>query len=369
MKKLIPLILVVSIVTGLCGVSYATDITQTYTDVPASHWAYDSIESCNTKGLIQGIGNNLFDPEAPLTRAHVVQLCYNAYYTKLSSRNLSTQSVNLADVPDWAWYSTAVNWAVGHGVSDISASDNYFRPEAPADRKFTALVLLRMVSRLGANPIGTIPQQTFPDVAELFDEYEFECAIEYVSAIHTFQMLGIINGFPDGTYRPHDFLTRAQAAKFFDELTNLDGMQVGPPPRPARPPSPTPTLPPNLPVFHGPDVWWTNATYQELLDYAATFEGITMHVEVNSNQVIIYIGAQWPVMHYDMMVFSNAGAWSTKYWYNRDSNTHYVFYDNFRLINFGYAQRSIETTAWQYDYGKDREPWISTSPDAKFPWE
>ena len=106
MKKILSLFLAAIIILGLAGAASAAG--PTYTDVPATHWAYPAIESCSTKGLIQGIGNNRFDPEGSLTRAHVAQLCYNAYYAKLPT----TANANLTDVSSSAYYSAAVNWLV-----------------------------------------------------------------------------------------------------------------------------------------------------------------------------------------------------------------------------------------------------------------
>ena len=44
----------------------------------------------------------------------------------------------------------------------------------------------------------------------------------YEKAVDALSDAGIINGYPDGTFRPHDNLTRAQAAKIIYELISRE---------------------------------------------------------------------------------------------------------------------------------------------------
>lgn len=45
-------------------------------------------------------------------------------------------------------------------------------------------------------------------------------------SIEVLQRAGIIGGFPDGTYKPNNPLTRAQAAAIFDRTTDIDGLET-----------------------------------------------------------------------------------------------------------------------------------------------
>jgi len=42
--------------------------------------------------------------------------------------------------------------------------------------------------------------------------------------IYSLQRAGIISGFPDGTFRPDEALTRAQWAKLIDLFTDIEGL-------------------------------------------------------------------------------------------------------------------------------------------------
>jgi uncharacterized protein YkwD len=74
--------------------------------------------------------------------------------------------------------------------------DGSFRPEAPVTRaEFAKIVVVEFSS----------PSETVPSFADVCVDY---WASSYISRA---QIQGWINGFPDGSFRPQDSLTRAQA--------------------------------------------------------------------------------------------------------------------------------------------------------------
>lgn len=44
-------------------------LRQYYTDVPPDKWYYGEIERGTFYGLLKGVGNNLYSPDRPMTRA------------------------------------------------------------------------------------------------------------------------------------------------------------------------------------------------------------------------------------------------------------------------------------------------------------
>ncbi|MFV0484688.1 MAG: S-layer homology domain-containing protein [Candidatus Saccharimonadales bacterium] len=245
MKRLLVLLLTLSMVIGISVPAFAANASG-YTDVPDTHWAADSIKACTTKKIMQGIGNNQFAPESTLTRAQVAQICYNAYQNQLPSTTAKT----IVDAPKGEWYHDAVYWMVANDIINGTAKDDgiYCYPNATADRKYVALVLYRLANKLGA----TLPQVNeaivFPDIGELGTEYQ--------KAIGALQQAGVISGFPDGTYRPNDSLTRAQAAKLFDIYTNIEGLGLTAIGDPAVVPTP------------GSEDFLSNKICQEVREYA-----------------------------------------------------------------------------------------------------
>lgn len=47
---------------------------QVFSDVPASHWAAKYINYCNTKGIINGLGNGTFAPNSPVTAIQLAKM-------------------------------------------------------------------------------------------------------------------------------------------------------------------------------------------------------------------------------------------------------------------------------------------------------
>lgn len=233
-RRLATITIAVLVLVGLTLGAYAA-VTSSYTDVSESHWASSSIESCTSKGLMQGTGDDKFEPEATLTRAQVAQVCYNAYKDRLSG----TIDKTLADVPKDSWYYDAVYWMTTNGIINGTTKDdgktyNYY-PNAIADRKYVALALYRLANKLEVTLPETEKAIVFPDIGELGNEYQ--------KAINALQRAGIISGYTDGTFKPDESLTRAQAAKLFDLFTNIEKLKPTETP-PTTDPTPPTTTPP-----------------------------------------------------------------------------------------------------------------------------
>ena len=77
---------------------------ETFTDVPASHWAFDAISTAASFGWVNGVGNGQFAPNQHITRAQAAVLL-----NRLLGRCMAGQSYENArqypDVPQthWAW--------------------------------------------------------------------------------------------------------------------------------------------------------------------------------------------------------------------------------------------------------------------------
>ena len=255
MKKILSVILAGLMLMSLSATALAAS-TQSYSDVPTSHWAFSNIESCRAKGLMQGTGSRLFDPEARLNRAQVAQICYNAYKTQLTNSNGET----LADVPSNVWYYAAINWMTANDLVSGTVVDGsaYYYPTEAADRGHVALALYRLADSMGVTLPKTMPEDNFPDIAGLQPEYQ--------TAISALQQAGVISGFPDGFYRPNEPLTRGQAAKLMDTYSNIPGLAslAAPiPPEPEPAPAPAPTQDPDF---------FTEKTFDVLYDYAVSLD-------------------------------------------------------------------------------------------------
>ncbi len=116
------------------------DAGSDFTDVPESHWAYKYICDAAASGLFRGTGENLFSPEAPMTRAMFVTVLHR-YADSPTPKHENT----FTDVPADEWYTDAVTWAAENGVVN-GMGDNLFMPHRYITRGEITAVLYRYAS-------------------------------------------------------------------------------------------------------------------------------------------------------------------------------------------------------------------------------
>ena len=72
-KKILNVILTLTLCAGLSAPALAA---RTFTDVPATYWAYDAIQYVVDEGLFQGTSATTFEPGISMTRAMLIQVLY-----------------------------------------------------------------------------------------------------------------------------------------------------------------------------------------------------------------------------------------------------------------------------------------------------
>lgn len=90
------------------AVSY-TDLS--FTDLGKAPWARDSIEALAARGVVQGSGNGLFNPDAQVTRAEFLQMLMSSL-DKIGEAAEAPYS----DVRKEDWYADAVTSAKNLGI-------------------------------------------------------------------------------------------------------------------------------------------------------------------------------------------------------------------------------------------------------------
>lgn len=74
----------------------------TFSDVPSSHWAKESIETCGSLGYVEGYGDGTFRPNANITRAEIVTMV-NRVLGRVPSSQMLTQAGGFGDVAKSHW--------------------------------------------------------------------------------------------------------------------------------------------------------------------------------------------------------------------------------------------------------------------------
>ena len=164
-----------------------------FRDVPTDAYYYEAVKWAQKKGITGGIGDGLFGPNQPCTRAQIVTFLWRA----AGSPEPKAMS-SFADVSTDAYYAKAVAWAVENGIT-TGTGDGKFSPDATCTRAQSVTFLFRAIGKLVDS------KAEFSDV--LTDSY-------YANAVAWAVENGITNGIGDGLFGPDNSCTRAQIVTF-----------------------------------------------------------------------------------------------------------------------------------------------------------
>ena len=121
----------------LCTAAAVPASAAGFQDVPAGHWAEESIQRCVELGFFQGESATRFGVGEGITRAaFAVVLCrFFGWETAVPAQT------PFEDVAPDAWYAGAVKAAYDHGA--ITDQSPTFRPEETLTREELAVMLVR----------------------------------------------------------------------------------------------------------------------------------------------------------------------------------------------------------------------------------
>ncbi len=178
-----------------------------FVDVPASHWADTSIRNMAGLGLITGVGGGQYDPTSPLTRGSMVTILH-----RLSQGGTDFVS-SFYDVPQDAYYSDGVAWAVRAGVVK-GVSHNQFAPDDAITREQLAVMMARFAQFIGQDTKSDpTALETFADSAST-SSWARDAMAWCVEK-------GILQGKGGGALDPTAQVSRAEMAVMLNRFIDL----------------------------------------------------------------------------------------------------------------------------------------------------
>ncbi len=174
----------------------AEKVNVTFGDLDENHWAYEPVAYLAEKGILNGMGDGSFAPDSAVTREQFVKIIVEAFNVEGVTTNAFT------DVEKGRWSEKYILAAFENGIAG-GMGNGIFAPEKPVTRQDAAVMLKRVCDKYGIELTNT--EKAFSD-----DDKIASYAKDSVKALSG---AGVINGFEDGTFRPENTLTRAQAAK------------------------------------------------------------------------------------------------------------------------------------------------------------
>ncbi len=165
-----------------------------FKDITIKDWYYESVSSAIHQRLFNGMGNYEFAPNNTMTRAMAVQVLANISGVNLN--NYTTQT-KYTDVKPTAWYARAIAWSTENNIVS-GIGQNLFAPDDAVTREQICLILY---NHAGATSDQNIPFTDAANVSSWAKSAVAYCAKEK-----------IINGYPNGSFRPKASITRAEMA-------------------------------------------------------------------------------------------------------------------------------------------------------------
>ncbi|MBR5239793.1 MAG: S-layer homology domain-containing protein [Clostridia bacterium] len=214
---------------GLWQTVYVTPLEDAYTKLVAmvpldkfddmvGHWANYDVEYMANEGLVSGVAEGVFSPEAQITRAE---------YITILDRAMGYETVvgeSYADVDASEWYAPYIATAKANGLLNGLPTEDGFKPEQPITRQEMALFTYNAIKQIGKNDewLSDLPNgwENFTDTDSVSDWATD--ALKYL--IQT----GIIKGTSDTTVSALENATRAQGAVILKRFMQMF-VWAGPP--------------------------------------------------------------------------------------------------------------------------------------------
>ena len=176
--------------------SHATvDVSDIFIDVAPNAWYKDAVQYAYAGGLMTGVSDTEFAPEATTTRAMIVSILARLEGVE------SAQAAGFADVDDNDWYATAVNWAASVGVVN-GYEDNTFQPNTAITREQLAAILMNYAAYKGEDVSNRADLTSYTDQPSTWAKETMSWAVAE----------GLITGVTADTLQPQGAATRAQVA-------------------------------------------------------------------------------------------------------------------------------------------------------------
>ena len=151
---------------------------------------------------IVGYPDGNVKPGGNITRAEVATIFFRLLTEDVRTAN-STQANSLSDVSRGQWFNHAISTLSSMGIVKGNP-DGTFDPDAPITRAEFAAIAARFDDK------NTNTTSNFSDIASHWAKDEIGVAANK----------GWINGYPDSTFRPDQYITRAEAMTLVNRVLN-----------------------------------------------------------------------------------------------------------------------------------------------------
>ncbi|MDQ0274979.1 hypothetical protein J2S72_001003 [Peptoniphilus koenoeneniae] len=209
-SKILSILLSVIVLLSAFPVSTFADNTKNsseFTDVSKKHWAEKGISNLVKKGILKGYGDNRFLPDNKIKRSEFVSILNESFGFHKKA------NVKFNDVEVGSWYYEGISIAVGENY--ISGyPDGSFRPNANITRAETAMLLYKIFTNENSEELNNKEEENKVDLKEDVPSWAKD-AIKFVIS------KGYMKGYPDGTFKVNNSITRAEVCSIINSADNV----------------------------------------------------------------------------------------------------------------------------------------------------
>lgn len=169
-------------------------------DVPNNAYFYEAVKWAVKNGITTGVGNNLFAPEQPCTRAQIVTFLWRA----AGSPEPKGAASGMSDVVSGSYYEKAVAWAIENGIT-TGTTTTMFSPNVTCTRAQAVTFLARALKAKAASAaeFSDVPTGSY-----------FADAVAWAAAN------GVTEGIGGGLFGSDNDCTRGQIVTFLYRAYN-----------------------------------------------------------------------------------------------------------------------------------------------------
>lgn len=178
--------------TSGTGIPLAASKTSSFSDVSTGAWYFEAVEWCRENGIMSGVSDTAFQPDATLTRAMIAAVLY-----RMEKEPAVTNAPDFTDTAPGAWYANAVSWAAVTGTMS-GYGNGVFGPDDAVTREQLATILWRYSGEPAAEN-GTFQDRNAVSAYAL-------TAMDWAAST------GLLRTDANGSMNPRNTATRAEVA-------------------------------------------------------------------------------------------------------------------------------------------------------------
>ena len=230
-----------------------------FTDVPDSHWASSSITEMADKGIMSGIGNNLFAPSQQLSNAEFITMLVRKFYSDKLGTEVGT------------WYAPFMAAAKSANIlTGTNVGSNESLATSTINRYDMAQLMYNVLKAEG------ITTSSLSDTSKVADWSAVPST--YRDAVSVCYNMGMLTGVDNkGTFNGTGVMDRAQAAVVMDRL--LEVCSGGTPSTPSKPSGSLTLTNDNILYIKGDGSKYENGVFHL---YNSGFEGTGGYITFNN---------------------------------------------------------------------------------------